>query len=61
MTPREVTLEELNQMLLRGEISSNQYIKILKDNLGTQKLMDCLSETFKEVYRDLKPEDKNDP
>lgn len=47
---REVTLEELRQMLINNEISTEQYTQILTDNFGAEKVASCLQETMKEVY-----------
>lgn len=45
-----VTMEELQEMLLQGKISTEQFISILRQNLGDEEVEKLLKDTIEKTY-----------
>jgi hypothetical protein len=50
---REVTLEELQNMLKRGEISSDQFVKSVIEAIGEEAFYKAYGECMKAYFKDL--------
>ena len=50
VTHTEMSLKELQQLLIDGKITEDQFTKILMDNLGSQKFMEIMQKTLEETY-----------
>jgi hypothetical protein len=46
----EVTLKELQQMLLEDKISTEQFVSIMIQNFGKEVVMETMEKTVQEVY-----------
>lgn len=50
----ECTIEELQQMLRDGKISTDQFSKIMIDNIGREAFMKAFNSTLEEYFKDFK-------
>jgi hypothetical protein len=50
VTHTELSLQELQQLLIDGKITEAQFTKILMDNIGVETFMKCLHETMEACY-----------
>lgn len=58
----EVTMEELQEMLLQGKISTEQFVSILRENLGDEEVNKLLKESVEASYENgllIKPVPKS--
>lgn len=46
----EMSLQELQNLLIEGKISETQFTKILIDNLGEKKFMETMTKTLQQTY-----------
>ena len=50
MQSQEITIEELQKWLMTGKISTQQFVQVLIDNIGKEKIYSIMKETMGECY-----------